>query len=121
MCGACFLAGPEDEVLHLRVVLTPPLNGEVIVVSITTQRAKSETLVVVRPGDHPWIRHPSVVAYRYAEIQQVARIEAALAEGRAHLQPPMNPAVLDRIRAGLRDSDFTPNHVRQYLIESERA
>jgi mRNA-degrading endonuclease toxin of MazEF toxin-antitoxin module len=72
-CGDTFLTGDdEDEGYHLWIVLTPPIEGEVVTVSVTTQRKRSETLVVLKPGDHPFITHPSVIAYAYATIRTVA-------------------------------------------------
>ena len=119
-CGDCFLAGESDEEkLHLRVVVTSPVAGEVIVVSITTRRRNSESLVVLLPGAHPFIQHESVVAYRYSEIRTVESIEAALKNGQAQRREPMPPDALRRIRAGLRDSDHTPNGVRHYFLTVE--
>jgi len=54
--GNTFLIGDEqDDTLHLWIILTPPSEGEVITVSVTTRRRKSETLVTLRSGDHPFI------------------------------------------------------------------
>ncbi len=112
--GDTYLAGDEDTPLHLHVVITTPSAGEVAVVSITTRRTKSETLVTLVRGDHPFIQHDSVVAYAYAEISQVSNIENAIQTGKAKLREPVSPALLRRIRAGLMDSDRTPNQVRDY-------
>lgn len=116
-CGECFLAGELDEILHLRIIVTEPLAGEVVVVSVTSRRRNSENLVVLGPGDHPFIQRESVVAFRYSEIRTVESIEAALANGQAHRREPIQLDLLRRIRAGLTDSDFTPNGVRQYFAE----
>lgn len=114
--GDTFLAGrDEDEKLHLRIVVTAPnADGEVAVVSVTTRRNRSETLVVLQAGDHPFIQHESVIAFAYAEISSVARIEQTIASGAARSREPVAAALLKRIQAGLLDSDFTPNGVRQF-------
>jgi mRNA-degrading endonuclease toxin of MazEF toxin-antitoxin module len=112
--GDTIPAGSEDAPLHLWVVITQPLAGEVAVVSITTKRARSETLVTLRSGGHPFIQHDSVVAYAYAAIQQVEAIERALESGRAIRREPLAPELLARVQAGLLDSDRTPNQVRAY-------
>jgi hypothetical protein len=118
-CGDCFLAGHEDDdKLHLRIVATPPTaDGCFIAVSVTSLRRNSETLVTLRAGDHPFIQHDSVIAYRYSEICWVASIEAAIASGTARLREPLDPQHLAKIQAGLRDSDFTPNGVRHFARE----
>jgi len=99
--------------------VTSPKAGEVVVVSVTSRRQHSEGLVILQPGDHPFIQHESVVAYRFSEIREVAAIEAALRNGQARQKEPVAEAVLQRIRAGLKDSLFTPNHVLQYFQEVE--
>jgi len=38
----------------------------------------------------------------------------AIRSGNAKMREPVSPELLRRIRAGLRDSDFTPNGVRHF-------
>ncbi len=113
--GDTFLTGDEqDDTLHLWIVLTPPSEGEVVTVSVTTKRRRSETLVELRPGDHPFIAHDSVIAYGYARIRTVEEIEAAIASGAAKLREPVSPELLSRACSGLVDSDFTPHGIRHF-------
>lgn len=120
-CGDTFLTGEEDDQsLHLWIVLTPPIEGEVVIASVTTLRRMSETLVVLRPGDHPFLRHDSVISYAYSKITTVEAIETAILNGTAKLREPVSEAVLRRVRAGLLDSDFTPNGVRHYYRDVMR-
>jgi len=113
-CGDTFLTGDDDDDLHLWIAITPPTNGEVITVSVTTQRKGSEALVVLHEGDHPFIKHDSVIAYIYSRIRTVASIEAALLSGTAKQREPVSAGVLKRVQDGLLDSNFTPNGVRFY-------
>jgi hypothetical protein len=114
-CGDTFLTGDdEDEGYHLWIVLTPPSEGEVVTVSVTTLRKRSEKLVVLQAQDHPFIEHPSVIAYTYSRIRTVQDIEAALANGTAKRREPASRELLEKVRAGLVDSDFTPNGVRHF-------
>jgi hypothetical protein len=54
-CGDTFLTSDgEDEDFHLWIVITPPSEGEVVTVSLTTRRKNSETIVVLQKGDHPY-------------------------------------------------------------------
>jgi hypothetical protein len=119
LAGDCFLAGnEEEEKLHLRIIATPPEpDGCVIVVSVTTRRRTSETLVKLQPGDHPFIRQESTVAYRYAEITWLQNINAAIASGAAKAREPISAELLRRIQDGLLESDFTPNGVRHFAKE----
>lgn len=111
-----FLTGEEDdETLHLWVVVTPPIDGEVVIVSITTRRRTSETILVLRKGDHPFIEHDSVPACGYARIESVEQIEHAIKAGTAKAREPMPDSLTQRILGCVRESDFTPNGVRHYL------
>lgn len=117
-CGDTFYASDdEDSEPHLQVVITPPTEGEVVTVSITTRRKRSETLVQLHLGDHPFIKHDSVVAYAYARIRTVEEIETAIQGGTARKREPVSSQLLKRIQSGLIDSDFTPNGVRRFYLE----
>jgi len=117
-CGDTFLTGDaEDEDYHLWIVLTPPKEGEVVTVSVTTRRKRSETLVLLQPGDHPFIVHESVIAYAYARIRAVDDVENALLNGTAKKREAAGRELLRRARAGLLDSEFTPNGVLHYYKE----
>ena len=111
-CGDTFLTGDGDEDnFHLWIVITPATEGEVVTVCLVTAHMRSELL---RKGDHPFVQHESVIAYRYSEIRTVADIEELLKKGLAKPRDPVAPDLLKRIQAGLVDSMFTPNGVRAY-------
>lgn len=117
-CGDTFYAGDDEDVEpHLHVVVTPPCQGEVITVSITTKHKHSESLVVIKVNDHPFIKWDSVASYRYAAIRKVSDIETAIKDCRAAKREPASPQLLKRIRLGLKDSEFTPNGVRHFYLD----
>jgi hypothetical protein len=110
-----FYAGEtEDDEPHLSIIITPPSEGEVVTVTITTRRKKSESLVRLKVGDHPFIKHESVVSFFYSRVRSVDEIEAAIQSGTATVREPATPELLKKIRRGLLDSDFTPNGVRYF-------
>lgn len=114
-CGDTFLTGDGNEDnFHLWIVLTPPTDGEVVTVCLVTAHKRSERLVVLNQGDHPFVQHESVIAYRFSQIRSVGDIQELLRSGGAKVRHPVSPVLLKRIRAGLLDSDFTPNGVRAY-------
>jgi hypothetical protein len=117
--GDTFMLEDEDgEDEHLHVVITEPSPaGEVVTVSISTRRAKSECLVRMQPGEHSFITRESVCPYRFARIRTCAVIEAALADGRARAKEPATEQLLGKLAAGLLDSDFAPPGVRAYYLE----
>ena len=85
-----------------------------VTVSVTTKRQRSETLVELHSGDHPFIVHDSVIAYSYARIRTVEEIEVAVASGVARFREPVSPEILERVCNGLVESDFTPNGIRHF-------
>jgi hypothetical protein len=114
-CGDTFYAGDsEDDEPHLSIIITSPDEGEVITVTVTTKRHRSEPLVQLNVGDHPFIKWQSVINYAYARIRTVEEIETAIQIGSAKQMAPVTRELLKRIRMGLRDSDFTPNGVRHF-------
>jgi hypothetical protein len=117
-CGDTFLTGDGDEDnFHLWVVITPAIEGEVITVCVVTALKRSERLVVLNKGDHPFIQHESVVAYYFSKIRTVSDIEDLLNEGIAKKRDPVSIQLLKRIQSGLLESNFTPNYVRAYFRE----
>ena len=109
-------ADDPDAKLHLHIVLTAPLDGEAVVVSIETlyPGSKLERHVVLRPGDHPFIDHDSVPAYQFANFFEIEKIEAAIVRGDAKLRENASDQLVIRLLRGLIDSDRTPNHIRQF-------
>lgn len=115
-CGDTFLTGDGDEDnFHLWIIITPPNEGEVVTVCVVTAHRRSERLVVLNKGDHPFIQHESVIAYRYAKIRAVDDIEAAFATSAAKQREPVAEAILKKAQNCLIESDFTPNGVRYYF------
>ena len=116
--GNTFLYEDEDGYdCHLCIVVTPPSDGEVVIVSITTRRARSETLSCLKKGEHPFIRHDSVISYAYSRVTAVKDIEKAVKNGTAKAREDVSANLLRRAREGLIESDRTPRWVKQRYKE----
>lgn len=114
------LEDDEDAIGHLHIIITKPnVKGEVVTVSVTTQRKYSETLVALDVGDHPRITRPSVIAFAYSKIRTIARLEEMIQSYDCKKKAPMDEAILDRCRKGALESDNTPNEVRNFLEEAK--
>jgi mRNA-degrading endonuclease toxin of MazEF toxin-antitoxin module len=114
-CGDTFFIEDEDGYeRHLWIIVTPPTKDEMVVVNVTTRRQRSETLVELHKGDHPFITRDSVISYAYAKIINVEEIESAIKNGTAEKSSPASATLLSRAQAGLIDSDRTPNGVKHY-------
>ena len=115
-CGDTFLTGDGDEEnYHLWVVVTSTTEGEVVTVCLVTAHKRTERLVMLQPGDHPFVKHESAISYAFSKIRTVEDVEALIANGSARKKDPMPPETLRRIQSGLVDSDFTPNGVRAFF------
>ena len=121
-CGDTFLAGDEgSESLHLHIVATPPnIDGEVLLLSVTTRQRFSDTTVILKPGDHPFIRHDSVIAYNYARVRLVRELEVSIQSKRDLMRTPLKTEVLKLVQEGVLESDFTENGVKHFYKEVMR-
>ena len=108
--GDTFMIEDEDgEGEHLHVLLTDPsLAGEVVTVSVSTRRARSELLVCIKPGEHPFITRESVCLYRFARVREIKAIEQAISSGLARSKEQASEVLVLKLIKGLADSDFAP-------------
>lgn len=116
--GVCLLLPKPDRYAkdHLWIVLTEPHGDspEVAIVSLTTKRPGSDLTTVLKPGDHPFIKHETVVSYADARIVQAGALLSFLALQRDARNDDCPDELLARIRQGLLDSPFTPNKIKDY-------
>jgi hypothetical protein len=120
-CGDTFLLEDEDGYnQHLCIVVTPPTEDKVAVVSVTTRRSRSEILVVLKAGDHPSIDHESVIAYTYSRVVETEYIENAVKNRDAARRDSVSPQLLDRAQKGLLESEFTPYGVLDFYKKATK-
>lgn len=79
-CGDTLLipAPGSDVIPHLWIIVTEPApeTHRCAIVSVTTLRYNKDQTVTLVPGDHPFIRHPSIVFYADAQIVDVRQLRA---------------------------------------------
>lgn len=116
--GTTFHYGKNAYNKHLHIILTDPkdIEGEVLVVivNLTTKRQGADTTVVLDKGDHPFIKHPSVVAYIHAELFSTRTLLNYLNAERSLIDFVLEDDALKRVQQGLLDSEFTPIDVFEY-------
>jgi hypothetical protein len=120
-CGDTFLLpnSPEQRA-HLWIVLTTPepITYRAVCVSLTTRQPHSESTVILRPGDHPFIKRESIVHYALArwfsliDVQQLIDIHTTQFTCEQHAR--CSDALLVYIQRGLLHSKMTPNGVKDY-------
>jgi hypothetical protein len=126
-CGDTFLIPKRsDQIEHLWIVITEPDgDGKAICVNVTTKQEYSDTTLILRRGDHPFIRHDSVAHYPDAKILDLNKVEAALATGglsfvcEAHA--PCEESVVRKIQEGLLKSPHPSKGLKAYYRERAAA
>lgn len=112
--ASLLLAEPPLYKPHLWFVLTHPLGKPPRVVSVMLRSVArfTDSTLILRPGDHPFVRHDSAVHYSTARWLNVSAILRAVRDGRCHLKEDMTDELLRRVRSGLLESPFTVNALR---------
>ena len=70
---------------------------------------------VIRHGDHPFIKHESVVAYHYARLIAVDKMMEWKNKHYDEAWPPVKQPLLKRIQQGAIDSDYTPLKIQEIM------
>lgn len=118
--GTCFLLPkPRSEIKHLWIVLTDPdedIKRNAAIVNLTTLRKGADTTVILKSGDHPFVKHDTTVYYEDARIASCVPI-IALLNDRAlgyELYDDCSDLILKKIQQGIFDSDFVSEEVQEY-------
>ena len=111
-----FFADEDDDEGHLHVIITQPTqDGRVITVTVTTRHKKSDALVPLEVGDHPYIKRPSVLTFAYARVKTITEIDSVIANRDAKRGDPMDEKFLRRARSALVESQDTPFEVLEFF------
>lgn len=110
-CGDTFLSpAPGGAVTpHLWIVVTPPdpQAHRCAIVSVTTLRNNKDQTVILRPGDHPFIRHDSTIFYGDAMVVDARRLDAEIATGLVLAKERCPQSALKLVQDGVLASPFT--------------
>lgn len=98
---------------HLWVVLATR-DERVLAVMLRTAKHFTDETLILAPGDHPFIRHPTAVHYSSARWFSVEALRTAIDKGRCHPREPASPDLLKNCRKGLLSSPFTVHAIRDY-------
>lgn len=105
---------PDGGIPHLWIVVTEPSGTppEVAIVSLSSDRAGKDTTVRLGPGDHPFIRKPTVVFYPDTRLMQAHSIISEIQNGLATFHADCSGDFLERVRQGLLASPATPRRMK---------
>lgn len=108
-----FLSSSPDDGSHLWIILSRPnADNEVIIAYLTSRRAHSDLTVVLKEGDHRFVRRETAVAFADARIVRLRRIEARVGDGTCPTHDRLSSEILSRIQDGLIQSDLTPKKIK---------
>jgi hypothetical protein len=104
---------PSGSTNHLHFICCDPVyypnkvKDCVLLVNISTIDVllAHDPTCILQPGDHPFIRHPSYVYYRKADIFGADSISRSVAEGDFIIHQPCEEEPFSRILSGFDASD----------------
>ena len=110
-CGDTFLmpAPGGRATPHLWIVVTTPdaLTCECAIMSVTTLRNSKDQTIILRPGDHAFIRHDSTIFYGDGMIVDARKLEQDLNAGLIVSREKCPPQTLKLVQDGIGASPFT--------------
>ena len=120
-CGDTFLMPAPGGVAtpHLWIVITEsdPASHLCAIVSVTTSRNSKDQTVLLRVGDHPFIRHDSTIYYGDAMIVDARRLDHEIAAGLAVRREKCPAATLTLVQDGVFASPFTRPKLQRFCRE----
>jgi hypothetical protein len=82
------------------MVISDPTQGdECVIVNFTSWRADKDQACVVEEGEHPYVRHKTLVNFREAKRLPIRALEALIASKHLQSHEPLSPQLLAKIRA----------------------
>lgn len=113
---------------HLHIVLNDPYPDttqapKVLVVSVTSIPTSNlyDPSCSLFPGEHPFIRSPSYVAYRFSRLLDPGMLEAKVQTKQFVAKPLVDEKVFAHIITGLRESLQTEPYLLTYFEAAIKA
>lgn len=104
---------------HLHVVCTDTdAQGKNLIVSICSvpqPPVPYDTTCVFEAHEHRWLTHQSYVAYRYAKIEEAAKLQNGLNQGVFVQEVDMNGQSFLKVVNRMCQSPQTPRLIKRYL------
>ena len=105
---------------HLWIVVTvpDPVNSLCAIVSVTTLRNSKDQTIILRPGDHPFIRHDSTIFYGDALIVDARKLDREMTAGLILSKADCPAKTLKLIQDGIGASPFTRPRFLRFCREA---
>lgn len=114
--------GISNKTPHLWIVVTEPTQEEprVIIVSLTTLRKGAEQTVVLRKGEHPFVKWDSSVCYTDCRLVDARDLDTRARAGQIIVRERCTADILKVIQEGILASELTPIKVQNFYINLKR-
>lgn len=90
---------------HLYFVISDAdMDGKVLLVNLTTDNGHPDRSCVIKLGQHPFVKHQSVINYRDAREANLTAIEEAVQRGAVTTHISATDDLLAQIQTGARNS-----------------
>lgn len=111
--GDTFVNRDPGHPLHLWLVCTlPDDEGRVVILNLTSFDSGTDPTCLIEGGEHPFVRHDSLIEYQRGQLVPIAWIERAFDAGLFFSHAAASDELIAKIREGACRSDFTPGNVR---------
>ena len=123
--GDTFLVPDRFGVQHLYVVLSDPQKlpdqrfpEHAYLVMLSTREPHKEDCCILRPGDHSFITHETIVVYKIPPAQLLTLSVLLKMKERGELleREPVSSEILGRMRVGYQKSQYQRDDVKQFLF-----
>jgi len=116
--GTAFHAGPDGS-RHLHVVVSDPdSTGHVLILNMSTGitlPTDGDGYCVLSPGEHPFIKHQTIIRYSKARDYCVSTIIAAMRVGSFHPAPDVSATLLKKIQTACVDNPSLEERYYKYF------
>jgi hypothetical protein len=110
-----------DQTPHLWIVTTTPeSDGLFAIVSLTSLKGSKDQTVILRSGEHPFIRWDTCVAYALADLTSSEKLQDLLDRGIAERRGPLRRDLPDLVVPGFSASPFTKKRINDFVRAARR-
>ena len=115
--GDCFLLdNPTNNRKHLYIVISNQSNQDrILLVNVTTYKTGKDTSCILESGDHPFIKHKSII--NYAEPLEPVHdpFEGFVNRNIIQRAKSISKVVLRKVQEGAKVSPALPRKFRKYF------
>lgn len=109
-CGCSFYIGGH---LWLVVAELPNSPIQLVIVNLTTRKSESDTTVILKTGDHPFVKHETVINYSDARLISKPDLITRIEEKFFATDQIFADEILRIIQQGLLNSPYTPKGIKE--------